>query len=318
MSDIVELCRGKWPNILTHFHISFKIKLHCACPVCGGKDRFLFDDKEGRGSFYCNHCGAGTGFKLLSLVKGWSMRDTLEQVEKIVGGIEKSMEQPTKTLSDADRRKMLNDTWVGATPSVDGDPVQLYISKRTGLTTIPLSLRYHPSLHHPETRLNHPAMIAKITNQDNQAVSIHRTYLTADGDKAKLDRTKMLMAGTISDGSAIRLFPYTDTLGIAEGIETAISCFALFNIPTWAAVSAAMLVKWVPPSVIRKVYIFADNDKGFTGQLAAYRLGWTLQSKGQFDLVRVIVPDITGADWNDILTMFGSANAKDMVKGKLD
>jgi hypothetical protein len=34
---------------------------HQACPVCGGSDRFRFDDKEGRGTWFCNQCGAGDG-----------------------------------------------------------------------------------------------------------------------------------------------------------------------------------------------------------------------------------------------------------------
>ncbi|MBK7837114.1 MAG: hypothetical protein IPJ49_05390 [Candidatus Obscuribacter sp.] len=43
---------------------------HNACPICGGSDRFRFDDQEGDGTFYCNQCGAGDGFKLLMLLKG--------------------------------------------------------------------------------------------------------------------------------------------------------------------------------------------------------------------------------------------------------
>ena len=30
---------------------------HGPCPVCGGKDRFRFDDKDGKGTFFCNGCG---------------------------------------------------------------------------------------------------------------------------------------------------------------------------------------------------------------------------------------------------------------------
>ncbi|MFA9256090.1 primase-helicase zinc-binding domain-containing protein, partial [Escherichia coli] len=38
---------------------------HQPCPVCGGSDRFRFDDREGRGTWYCNQCGAGDGLKLV-------------------------------------------------------------------------------------------------------------------------------------------------------------------------------------------------------------------------------------------------------------
>ena len=39
-------------------------------------------------------------------------------------------------------------------------------------------------------------------------------------------------------GAAVRLFEPTDTLGLAEGIETAIAAHELFGVPTWAAISA--------------------------------------------------------------------------------
>ena len=42
---------------------------HQACPVCGGSDRFRFDDKEGRGTWFCNQCGAGDGLKLVESVQ---------------------------------------------------------------------------------------------------------------------------------------------------------------------------------------------------------------------------------------------------------
>ena len=59
----VERATGRWPGILKHFGLDDRTLSgdHCPCPVCGGKDRFRFDDKEGRGTYYCSHCGAGHG-----------------------------------------------------------------------------------------------------------------------------------------------------------------------------------------------------------------------------------------------------------------
>ncbi len=37
-----------------------------------GKTRFRFDDKEGRGTWICNHCGAGDGADLAMKVTGMS------------------------------------------------------------------------------------------------------------------------------------------------------------------------------------------------------------------------------------------------------
>ena len=314
--SIVEKARGRWTPLLKHFGIEFKVKRHGPCPICGGKDRFIVDDKEGLGTFHCNQCGAGTGFTLLQKVKGWDMKQTMLEVSKIVGGMSKMEIKPEQ--SDEQRRKALNEVWTGARDITDDDPAYTYIYARTGLVTIPKSLRYHTGLYHPDAKGNLPAIVAKVSDLDNRPVSIHRSFITAEGEKAKVDRPKMLMQGALPDGAAIRLFPYQESIGVAEGIETAISCFAIFGIPTWAAISSAMLVKWTPPSVVKRVYIFGDNDDSLTGQLAAYRLGWALKNNKTLDVVRVMIPDIRGADWNDVLRLHGSTEARLMYKDKLD
>ena len=156
-----------------------------------------------------------------------------------------------------------------------------------------------------------PSLIAKVTDQDNKPVSIHRTYLTPEGKKAHVPHPKMLMAGNIPDGSAVRLASFNDTLGIAEGIETALSAHAIFGIPVWAAISAPMLVKWKPPPMVSKVVIFGDADHNFVGQSASYRLAQQLHKSGEYEKIEVVIPSINGADWNDVLMLHGTQGAKE-------
>ncbi|GHM17395.1 hypothetical protein ECZU43_14530 [Escherichia coli] len=59
---------GHWPRILPALGIQVLKNRHQPCPVCGGSDRFRFDDREGRGTWYCNQCGAGDGLKLAEKV----------------------------------------------------------------------------------------------------------------------------------------------------------------------------------------------------------------------------------------------------------
>ena len=58
-----------WHGILVGLGVpaSALVNKHGPCPVCGGNDRFRFDDKEGLGTFICSHCGAGDGPKLAML-----------------------------------------------------------------------------------------------------------------------------------------------------------------------------------------------------------------------------------------------------------
>ena len=143
----------------------------------------------------------------------------------------------------------------------------------------------------------HPAMIAMVTGPEG-APSILRTYLTVDGRKAPVDAPRRLMPGTVAKGAAIRLAPAGDALGIAEGIETALSASALFGVPCWAAVNAGMLTAWQPPPEVRRILIFGDNDASYTGQAAAYALARRLRSEGF--IVDVEVPAEPEADWNDV------------------
>src|ERR1700760_2034451 len=65
---------------------------------------------------------------------------------------------------------------------------------------------------------------------------------------------------SVAKGAAIRLAPAGDALGIAEGIETALSASALFGVPCWAAVNAGMLALWRPPHEGRGDGIFGGNE----------------------------------------------------------
>jgi len=61
--DVRQIAQGRWKSILTALGADEKTLSgkHTACPLCGGKDRFRFDDKEGRGTYFCSGCGAGDG-----------------------------------------------------------------------------------------------------------------------------------------------------------------------------------------------------------------------------------------------------------------
>jgi putative DNA primase/helicase len=129
-------------------------------------------------------------------------------------------------------------------------------------------------------------------------VNLHCTFLTPDGQKADVSPAKRVMAGPLPDGCAIRLAPANEFMGIAEGIETAISASLLYALPVWAAVNGMLLSKWVPPEQAKRIYVFADNDASYTGQSKAYALANRLVVQHKLE-VEVLVPPQAGDDWND-------------------
>lgn len=68
--EVTAAATDRWPDILDFIGVSVPAspRTHTACPACGGKDRFRFDD-NGRGSHFCNQCGAGDGLDLIAKVR---------------------------------------------------------------------------------------------------------------------------------------------------------------------------------------------------------------------------------------------------------
>lgn len=58
---------------------------HGPCPICGGNKPFRCDDKEGKGTWICNHCGSGNGFRLVELSKGWDFMRVYQEVAAVLG-----------------------------------------------------------------------------------------------------------------------------------------------------------------------------------------------------------------------------------------
>jgi putative DNA primase/helicase len=105
----------------------------------------------------------------------------------------------------------------------------------------------------------------------------------------------------LGECAQVRLGGVQERLGVAEGIETAISVGKLFGIPCWAAISANGMKAWDPPPQVRTVVICSDNDANFTGQEAAYTLARRLSLKGLE--VEVHIPPQVGTDWNDVFKL---------------
>src|SRR5262245_41296796 len=80
---------GKWREILTRLGMDLPAiaKQHGPCPACGGKDRFRFDDQEGKGTWFCNQCQpqAGDGFHLVQNVRGCDFPQALQIVADALG-----------------------------------------------------------------------------------------------------------------------------------------------------------------------------------------------------------------------------------------
>jgi len=288
---IPDAARGRWRELLPAFGIDTRLLTgkHVSCPVCGGKDRFRFDDRDGVGSFYCAQCGAGDGFTLAMKATGKSFREVADIIAQELG-IKNTLDPQYSAKPKNDQRKLLQSVWDGGRKPEDGSHVSLYLIGRVGCQWPSNAIR---------EGIQYTTMIAKIIGADDKPVNLHVTYLTKDGQKADVTPNRKVLPGSLPEGCAIRLAPAAGIMGVAEGIETAISASLMFDMPVWACVNASLLAKWIPPDIAKVVYVFGDNDLNYTGQAAAYRLANRLAV--QFKLgVEIRIPDLPGTDWNDI------------------
>jgi putative DNA primase/helicase len=301
-TDTIEAAQGRWKEILPALGVPIKVLngRHQACPSCGGKDRFRFTDVRGHGDYYCSQCGAGKGLKLLSLLHGWDFKRAMTEVDAIIG----NLPPPAPRHEWASSPLALRTLYQASRPITEGDPVARYLAGR-GIDYTPVSpkaLRYHPGLKHRGGG-RHPGILAVYSNPEGKAATVHRTYLAADGRKAAVDPVRMFWPTPIPAGGAIRLAPVAETLGIAEGIETALAAWQRFGHPVWATTSEGMLQNWKPPPEVRRVIIYGDNDINWVGQHAAYTLARRLAhdaAKDKTDLtVEVRIPRDAGLDWAD-------------------
>lgn len=299
MTPITERARGRWHEILPALGIpaTFLRNQHGPCPACGGKDRFRFDNKHGEGTYFCGQCGAGNGVILVRKVNGWTHRRACEEVERIIGSDHRPTEPRPPFVdkgNEAKRaavRKLLDDS---EAPEV----VTNYLASRGLLTSSPIMQGHRALPYFTEGQLvgRFPAVVAPIQGPQGDLVCAHRIYVTDLIPRKKL----MPAAGTMA-GAAARLHPADDELGIAEGIETALAAFQLFGVPTWSALSANGIKTFEPPSIVRRLHVFADHDQNFTGQSAGYELARRLSAGPNRIEVIVNVPPDVDTDWLDVL-----------------
>lgn len=107
MTKVIDLAQGHWPSILGALAGLSADQLtdkHQPCPLCGGKDRYRFDDQNGSGSWFCNKCGgpqqaggAGNGIDLLMRRTGWEFKEAAQRIEQHLGIVPQRPEPPTKS-----------------------------------------------------------------------------------------------------------------------------------------------------------------------------------------------------------------------------
>jgi putative DNA primase/helicase len=169
-------------------------------------------------------------------------------------------------------------------------------SRRCALPPNDGHLRWHPNLKHVSGYVG-PALVALVTNVATRAeLSLHRTWITATG-KASVNPPRMQLAGHSLANGVIRLWPddfVNSGLGIAEGIETALSLAHGYQ-PVWSVIDANHMASMPVIPSVEVLMIAKDNDPAGRKAAIACAKRWTAAGK------KVLITTQAANDINDCL-----------------
>jgi putative DNA primase/helicase len=184
--------------------------------------------------------------------------------------------------------KIALDIWAQSEPFYN-TIVQEYLQRR-GITLAPPALCHYRG-----------AMVAAVTQPDGSITAIQKTPI-----KANFSRGNRMTKGPLGSG-AVRLGAAQEVMGIAEGVETALSAMMLTGMSVWASLGGKRLHNVELPPLVCEVHIFADNDQA--GREAAHRAGDVHRKLGREVKMRSPPPEFK--DYNDFIIADADAWAGD-------
>ncbi|EEN6983847.1 toprim domain-containing protein [Salmonella enterica] len=295
VTETVKQACGHWPRILPALGVKVIKNRHQSCPVCGGSDRFRFDDKEGRGTWFCNQCGAGDGLKLVEKVFGVTPSEAAGKVNAVTGNLPPVAPEviaAAEAGTDADRKAAaaLAVRLMEKTRPASGNA---YLTRKgfPGHECVMLT----PT--HKTGGVTFRAGDVVVPLYDDAGALVNLQLINADGLKRTLKGGQVKGACHIIEGKK----QAGKRLWIAEGYATALTVHHLTGETVMVALSSVNLLSLA--SLARKKYpacqivLAADRDLNGDGQSKAAAAADACEGV-------VALPPVFG-DWNDAFIQYG-------------
>lgn len=255
------------------------------CPSCGrgarDKTAGLTIADDGKGVLHCFRC---------AYVEWHQPERGAVRRPSTIKPTQKSHAQKLDSLSEWGRA-----FWRSCHP-LGGVALQYLRARHCVTPPVDGHLRWHPNVKHPGGHTG-PALVALITDVlTREPLSLHRTWITPKG-KADLDTPRLPLWNHTTKGGCIRLWPdeaVTYGLGIAEGIETALS-LAWAYAPVWATIDAGHLAQFPVLPGIETLVIAQDQDPAGMSAASICARRWAEADK------EVLVTRQAANDLNDVV-----------------
>lgn len=178
-----------------------------------------------------------------------------------------------------------------------GSPAERYLRNRA-VTYRSCELRYHPRTPLGPRRniLFRPALLAGV-REGPELVAVQRTFLDIGlaCPARDLDNPRRTLGRPAS--GAVQLAAASAVLGLAEGVETALSAMILLGIPVWATLGGERLPRIAIPSIVKHLILLPDNDAPGRRAEAIARKAYAQPGRR----IETIWPWHGLNDWNDVL-----------------
>ncbi|TNI34899.1 DUF927 domain-containing protein [Aeromonas veronii] len=315
ISNITAAACGHWPELLAAVGIDTPHRgKHGPCPACGGKDRFRLDDKAGRGTWFCNLCGAGDGLDLVCRVLSTTPKAAAELLAPLVGvsaaGVdpaewERIHQQQQAKAEQAERQRALQrrraasraaaiagDVTTGASPYLMGKGIeqpQAAISRtliREGGENFPAG-----------------SLVVALTDEGGALVNVQ--LIRADGTKRYLAAGQKVGAYHRIGGGAL--------VAVVEGYATGLSVHLAIRATVYCAMDAgnllavAQIARRQHPEA--RLLLCGDNDEGTKGNPGKAKAEHAAAAVGGL----VALPPEFSGDWNDYHQAHGLTKTQEAI-----
>ena len=295
VTETVKQACGHWPHILPALGVKVIKNRHQSCPVCGGSDRFRFDDKEGRGTWFCNQCGAGDGLKLVEKVFGVTPSEAAGKVNAVTGNLPPVAPEviafaEAETVADRKAAAALAVRLMEKTRPATGNA---YLTRKSFPALECLTL----TAMHKTGGVTFRAGDVVVPLYDDTGALVNLQFINADGLKRTLKGGQVKGACHVIEGKK----QAGKRLWIAEGYATALTVHHLTGESVMVALSSVNLLSLASlarqKSPACQIVLAADRDLNGDGQSKAAVAADACEGV-------VALPPVFG-DWNDAFIQYG-------------
>lgn len=261
-----DAARGRWSEIFDYFGLpKFNPKVHYKgeCPFCKRNGCLRVDNRTGEGDWISNCRQPGIGFDLVQAWTNYDFRKVSDEIDQLLGNTfdarEDNKEQNQRQQARKNRLDALRERW-RETERLPNTMAQDYWRAR-GIERLPQSQHVRFMAQEQGKHAGKSGIWSLALDQSGTPAYLHRTLLR-NGEKVfrQLDRLISEDEAEWIGSVHVPLFPVSSVLGVAEGIEDALSANQMYGVNVWSTINAGFLAKFKAPRGVEKLIIYADND----------------------------------------------------------